>query len=411
VLTGAALRLAWPGDIEYKADEKWTFEHAVAAGKTEPLSWLGMPTSAGVLNPGMSLWVFVLPARFLAIDDPTQLARCVEILSIAAILLLIAFAICCCTGLEREIWLWASALLSVNPLAILFHRKIWPPCILPIFVSIMLIGWWNRRRWWGAFLWGLLSVLMGQIHVAAFFMAGGFTAWALLFDRKRVAWISWISGCLVGSLTMIPWLLYLSKQFSSGASERFNWVHMFESRFWIRWMMEPLGFGLDHTLGDYFVEFLKGPFLGGYPTYLLGLVHLAMAGLGLVIFWRAIARRFQDAKGTQADSATAFTLGAALWGCGLLFTVSTLPITRHYMIVLYPFEMAWLARLALGPVADEARLGRKLLATLCVCQLLVSFSFLRYVHSHHGVPGDEFGLAYSGQVATSATAVRSAVAP
>ena len=73
VAAGAGLRLAWVEDIEYKADEAWTFAHAQAIGRGESLDWVGMPSSAGPANPALSLWVFV-PLSWFA-DEPTGLAR------------------------------------------------------------------------------------------------------------------------------------------------------------------------------------------------------------------------------------------------------------------------------------------------------------------------------------------------
>ncbi|HEV7223068.1 MAG TPA: hypothetical protein VGN42_10240, partial [Pirellulales bacterium] len=55
LLVGAALRLAAPDDVEYKADEIWTFERT-QADPQRPFPWLGMPSSAGMDNPGMSVW-------------------------------------------------------------------------------------------------------------------------------------------------------------------------------------------------------------------------------------------------------------------------------------------------------------------------------------------------------------------
>ncbi len=131
--------------------------------------------------------------------DPTSLARAVQILAIAAIGVLVWFSYRCVPSGEREPWLWAAAILSVNPLAVLFERKIWPPSVLPIFVSFMLIAWWKRERFWGAFAWGLIGAWIGQIHMGAFFFAGGFAAWALLFDRKQVAWRGWLAGSFLGA--------------------------------------------------------------------------------------------------------------------------------------------------------------------------------------------------------------------
>src|SRR5262249_35004334 len=158
------LRLVWAEDIEYKGDEYWTFQRTQAVGRTEPFPWVGMPTSAGFVNPGMSAWVFLALGKLAAAQSPPDLARAVQGLNVRALVLLVGFALRVVPREEREFWLWGAALAAVNPVAVLFHRKIWPPSVLPLFTLVLLAGWWRRERRWGAFTWGLVGALVGQIH-------------------------------------------------------------------------------------------------------------------------------------------------------------------------------------------------------------------------------------------------------
>src|SRR5262249_3528505 len=41
---GAVLRLIWVEDMEWKADEVWTFSQTQEVGHTKPFPWLGMPS-------------------------------------------------------------------------------------------------------------------------------------------------------------------------------------------------------------------------------------------------------------------------------------------------------------------------------------------------------------------------------
>src|SRR4051812_9558228 len=107
---GAALRLAWGLDIEYKADEAWTFEHAHLLVRGAPWPWLGMPTSVGLPNPGLSLWVFAALDALFAVQAPPDLARAVQLVNVAALVLLCGFALRRVAAAEREPWLWAAAL-------------------------------------------------------------------------------------------------------------------------------------------------------------------------------------------------------------------------------------------------------------------------------------------------------------
>jgi len=88
---GALLRLAYPADIEYKQDERWMFEktQGVAAGEAWPA--VGMPSSQGVVNPGLSVWSFIVLQKLSRARTPVGLARAVQVVNILAILVLFLF--------------------------------------------------------------------------------------------------------------------------------------------------------------------------------------------------------------------------------------------------------------------------------------------------------------------------------
>jgi hypothetical protein len=295
-------------------------------------------------------------------------------------------------------------------LAVLFHRKIWPPCVMPLLTLAMLYAWWHRRRCVPAFLWGLLGVCLGQIHMSGFFFAGGFALWTFLFDRprcERVAWRSWLLGNALGMLPMLPWIVHLIVHPSERPMNPQRWVHAFEMKFWIRWFTESFGFGIDYTFGPYFREFQRYPLLWGHPTYLVAGVHgfLAVAALFLMVRGAsALWQRRAEWRGLWIGraSASAFTQNAALWGFGLLLTVSSCSIHRHYMIVLFPLEFLWVARLALGSQGQSAfalRWGRTLLLSLCLAQFFLSANMLAYIHARQDFSGTEYGIPYGSQTA------------
>jgi hypothetical protein len=407
LVLGAVFRLLWVDDIEYKSDEAWTFNAVQQARHTGVLPTLGMPTSAGPLNPGLSLWIFIGLGELGAVNAPQDLARVVQVANIVALAMLAWFAWKVVPRREREIWLWATALVAVNPLAVMFERKIWPPSVFPLFIVLFLLGWWQRERRGPALLWGLVGALLGQLNVPGFFFAAGFALWAFLFDRKRVAWAGWLAGSVLGVVPMLPWLYYLFSQSGLHQTRVGTLVHLVEGKFWLRWVMEPIGLGLDYSLGDDFCDFLRYPLVGGYPTYLMLIAQAACVTAGATIFWQA-ARRVWDEKRSLAHrligraSPSAFTHNAALWGFGLLLTLSCFSIRRHYMVVLFPLQFVWLARLALGPTgrpARQLRLGRVLLVVLLVGQALLSLQFLDYVHDSAWVRGD-YGPPLKAQDAT-----------
>lgn len=402
IVVGIALRLVWLDDIEYKADEAWTWRHALAAGRTEPISWVGMPTSAGPENPGMSLWVFI-PLRWLG-GEPRDLALGVAWLSIAAIVVLVGFAWVRVPPAELEMWLWAGALYAVNPVSVLHHRKVWPPCVFPLLVSLFLACWWYRERRLGAFCWGALGSVVAQINLSAAFFAAGFALWSWLADRSRIAWKSWLAGSALASLPLVPWLLHVATVSTQPRLTTLKWTRILEGKFALRWITEPFGLGLDHALGDDYIDFLRQPVVAGTPTWLVGVLHLVALLLGLIIAWRASMSLRRQRPGWRevlvpAGSPTGLACNAAFWGYGILLTLTCLPMHRQYMIIVYPIEMLWVAYAALSVTRGDGkslRIGRQLLAGLVVAQLLLSASFLSYVHVKQVIHGD-YGVALGSQ--------------
>jgi len=392
VVLGAGLRLVWGNDIEFKLDELWTFDRVRFVGHTEPFPWLGMPTSCALRHPGGSVWIFLVLGKLSGVAQPPDLARACQLVNIAAILLLLGFALYAVPRAEREVWLWAAALVSVNPLAVLLHRKIWPPSIVPLFIMLVLIGWWYRERRWGAFGWGLVGALVGQIHPAGFFLAAGFVLWAGLFDRRRVRWLHW--------------LVYVAGEMGTHSITQRSWAHLVEFKFWLRWVTEPFGLGLQPSLGDDFKDFLRYPLVAGRPTYLAALLHVALAAaaVGLVVRWCfglwQQRTRWRDVVSGR-DSPTAFTQNAVLLGYGLVFTATLLPFHRHYLALAFPLTFVWLARLVLGKGARPAAGlggGRLCLLGICVAQFLLSASFLGYVHANQRYyAGGAYGMPYGAQ--------------
>lgn len=406
VFLGALLRLIWVQDMEYKREEAWTFERTQNVGKTEAFPWLGMPNSVEVPHPGMSVWSFLFLGKVFNVQEPTDLGHACQIANVAAIVLLLLFVWRAVPREEREPWLWAIALVSLNPVAILLHRKIWPPSILPIFVIIFLICWWYRERRLGALAWGAAGAVLWQAHPAGLFVAGGFALWAILFDRKRVSWPFWAMGFVVGVLPLIPWITAVGQSLGEHPMKARQLIHVFEMKFWTRWVTEPFGFSVHYSLEKDFSEFLGYPIFFGRPTYLVGLLHVILAVLAGVILLRGAWRLWQERRHALdlfigRESATAFTQSACLWGFGILFTASCLPIHRHYMVITFPLMFLWVARLVLCHTRqsqDALRLGRALLLFLCITQFLLSASFLGYVHVNQRLIRGDYGMPYGAQI-------------
>jgi hypothetical protein len=415
---GAALRLSWPTDMEFKGDEQYVF------ARTQLGAWpsLGMPSSVGVPNPGMSVWAFVLLARAFDVTTPIGLARAVMAMNVAALALLFTFAMTLVDESERERWLWALSLVAVSPLAVLRERKIWAPSIFPALAVIFWAAFWRRDRRSGAFVWGLVGVLLGQIHMSGFFFAAGVVAWEALSSVAarddagavpRTRWSAWLAGSVVGALPMIPWLGYVVHHPSS--SSAWDWRELVTPRVWLYGLGDSLGLGLDYNLGAAsFVDFLRYPRIGGVSTYLVASAYalIALAGCtfvagGVVRAWRA-RRRGRSAAAIHGADATSNALRATFLGYGAVVAMSGLLVQRHYLVVTYPLEWVLLAALALG----VEKHGRRLLAIVWAAELIVTASLLAYVHAHGGAAGD-YGVAYRLQspASPSDAAASSQVAP
>jgi len=394
-VAGAALRLAWGADIEFKYDEHWLFEHALVRG-AGAFPGVGMRSSVGILNPGLGAWVFVVLARLTEAATPVDLARAVQILNLLALAAVALFAMTAVEPREREAWMWGVALAAVNPMAVVLARKIWQQSVLPIFVAFVLAGWWNRGKRWGAVCWGVAGVCIGQVHAAGFFLTAGLVAWAFLFDRQRVRWRWWLLGAAAGLLPLVPWLFYVAGRTTARAPGAVAALRLLEPRYWIFWILEPLGIGLWYSLGQHFTEFLAAG-----PWHAVGILHGAAVVLGVALYTVAIVRMRHErwSRFPIGVDRTAFTTNAALIGCGALMTVSMIAIHPSYLNAAFPLQFVWLAYMAVGGVGRETlkRTARLALGALCVVELLISASFLAYIHAHGGAPGADYGVAYSAQ--------------
>ena len=393
LLLGACLRLSFPGDIEYKGDEKYMFDASQKVGVTEPWPALGMLSGANIDNPGMSVWIFVALAKVTGASNPPELARAVQLMNILGLLALAFFVLRILPESQRLPWYWATAFAAVNPAAVLFQRKIWAQSTLPLLCVLVWIAWHYRKTRWGAFFWGLVGACVGQIHMSGFYLAGGILLWTLLHDRAA-KWGSWFLGSILGAVPLVPWLHYMATKPANTAY--FDWRYfwwLIYPKYWIYWLTNSLGLGLTHSLGSGpFKEFLRYPLIGGGPTYLAGLLHAAIVVLGCLFLYSAF-RKGEFMRGIRDRSETGLAVNAVFIAAGVLMALCGFRIFQHYLIMSFPLEWVWLARLNPG---DSVK-GRRLLGVLWAAQLLISVIFLAYIHVNHGVPGSDYGTAYQYQ--------------
>ncbi len=410
IAAGIALRLIWPGVIEFKADERWTFEQvqAILAGGAWPA--FGMPTSMGPANPGLSIWLFALLGFVFGADDPPALARAVQFVDSAALVAMWAVIRRVVPAADREPWFWALALYAVNPFAVLLERKIWPPSLVPPFMVLFLLGWWRRERAWGAALWGAAGVAAAQLHLAAGLLSAVValaTAWR---DGRRASWLGWFIGSALAGLPLLPWLLAVAPALADGPRGGWRWRAP-NATYFTRWATQPLGLGVDYTLGAGLPAFLAAPTVAGLSFYGVLALHAALALAGLAIVARAAAALRHGAVGWRdlggGGGGDAPLIVATLWMMGAVLTLSTLNVHRHYLSVATLLPCLWLARLALIG-ADACARMRGLLAVVILLQAVLSLALLAHLRTAGGAPGigAEFGITWEAQQRAAPPAVR-----
>lgn len=401
---GVALRLIYPGVLEYHLDEQFSFEHVkrVLDGGAWPS--FGMTMSIGGPNPGMSIWIFILLGYLFGTEMPPELARAVQVMNIAAIFALVAFALVAFPRHRREPWLWAAALWAVNPLAVIYERKIWPPCTLPLFMVAMIAAWHWRRHWLGSFFFALIAVLCGQIHPTATFFGVVLFLWGMVGDWPRWRWRAFrftglVAGAILGALPALNWFL----TYAGSGGGKLNLLRLPRLTFYARFLTEPFGFGADHVLGPYpFADFLRWPYWQKAPTWLGLHLHVLLIFLALGVFalaaWHFAGRRRVSLPLLFIGSnETGRMVRAVFFGFGAILTLLTISgggLYPHYLIVVTPVMMLWLVSLVAytdgGVLGDR---GRLILSAICLLAGSIVLMLLAYIHEVGDIYG-EFGPSW-----------------
>jgi hypothetical protein len=424
LIYGGIMRSAWIEDMEWKKDERWSFEMSQEVGRTRPWPSVGMPTSLEFPNPGLSVWVFVPIGRIA--DTPTSMARAIVWLNVIG---LIGFAGAVRAYLppkEREPWVWGLALQAVSPFAIRMSRKIWPPSILTPLLLLLWICHRHRRRRRGAFAWGLVGALIGQVHLSGWFVAAGLVLGTMIAEyrgslpRSRY-WTYWLLGSALGLIGALPWARTLMGTHLPLPADSIGWM-IARRVIAYTYSMAAGALGVFPYaflgIGQETPDFLVGPIIDGRPAHLPELVAIYIGlALGVRILVRLIrsavvpglrwvlrrsarddgARRDADApaSGEPADTvgATAST-GFYLWSTlaipGVLCLLTIDVYFYHYIFVFCPFLFVLVAASMLP--------WRRALLGLVIAQALMSYAFLGYIHENAGTRRGEYGPTYGRQM-------------
>jgi hypothetical protein len=361
--------------MEWKSDEQNLTQMAVKAVVENKFPTVGIPSSQGVPNPGLSVWLIALFARVSS--DPIFIVSVIQWLNVLTLWGFFLFALFNFKGEERAFWLLGLALFSVSPLPVLYSRKIWQQCLIPPFTLALFIGHSHRIKNWGSFLWGLSGIMIAQIHMAGFFLVPSLLGATLYKEIRKTnkintrALVFWSAGTLVGALGLIPWILSTHPQ--SGLRE-FGLTYLkqvFRFQFFSRWMLDVLGFGFDYYARPIFWKLI-------FENPLFGVAHLICLVVGIKSIFPAIK--------TRTHSVGLYSL-AFFWLYGLCLTLLGLPIPPHYLILAYPFTHILFIRVVPG---------MWLRTSLILSQALITGTFLYFVHVNGGSPG-EYQKTFSSQ--------------
>jgi hypothetical protein len=423
LVCGGILRLIWIEDMEWKKDEQWSYRMSQEVGRTEPWSWVGMPTSLGFPNPGLSVWIFVAIGRIAT--TPTSMARAVALLNIVALLGFAGAVRAYLPVRQREPWLWGLALQAVSPFAIRMSRKIWPPSTLTPFLLLLWISHQYRQARWGAFAWGLVGALIGQVHLSGWFVAAGLVVGTVVAEyrgslpRSRY-WQWWLFGTVLGLISAVPWARALPRSthvLSAGPIGFMIKLRILGYLYGLAvttssaFPYQVLGLGYD--AGDFQVR----PIINGIRTHaveLLGLfvvlafvvrivARLIQAIVAPVLGWawrmitQGVGSRWngdvspstESARSDRECASTGFYLWSTVAIPGVIFLMVAETYYYHYYFALYPFLFVLVAVCMLP--------WRRVLLAMVVAQALLSYAFLSYIHQKGGTVRGEYSLTYARQ--------------
>lgn len=405
-LVGIILRFMWPEDMQWKADQIYMWEHAKAIAEGKGIEWIGMPSGVSVRNPGLGLWIFSFIALFC--DSPPDMVPFIAAFNVIAIIIFFYFVQSKISiegkniyGDNPQTWLWAVALYCVNPMAILFSRDIWATNTLSIFTVLIMMGAYSRQDKWGAFCWGMFGAMIGQIHMPGFFFSFGIVVFMFLHDKKnniKTNWFFWFLGSVVGTIPMLPWIPYAIEYYANKSTvahqveSSFSFAKHFNLKFFYYLAYDSIGVHLRFMMGGKAKDIWQGPLLLGKSTYLLGICYVYLVG---ILVWKAkflVFKLIETLK--QLYERTFFVkltfidqlLYSTVIGMGIVLTITGIRIHPHYLSCLYPIILFWPIKIFIK--------HKRILFGIILCQLLISFSFFRYVHVNEGVQGQEYGDTY-----------------
>jgi len=416
VVLGIFLRTVYVTDMEYKDDERMMVQAVqnYRTGQTG-LESIGFHSGVGLRHPSFSVQIFQIAGKAFNLDTPTAVCRFVMVSNAVALVLLFLFALFRVESHWREAWLWGVGLLAVNPVALQLHRKIWAPSLLPICCALLLwISWTRKPKTLTFVLAGVLLSLMSQIHLSGFFFTAAIGFAALIYYPNQVS--KNIKGVLLFFFSFLAafffsrdWVFYLFQNSQHEIYAR-PWKELFIPRTLFFWITEPFGFHIGSAVGSqsFFAanaKFFAYPQVGGISTYGVAVSYLVLLVLGLC-FLGALYRGFFTKKQLfsrffdRPQDPSSFFLRSVPLSLAILYEMSVSRIVRHYLLIVTPLMQVSVAAMVLHFQRNRAR---SVLFLMLFFQLILSASFLQFIHLNGGATEGDYGVSYLVQLEKAST--------
>ncbi len=383
LLVGAALRLLWHADFQFKHDEARNLEFSLGIAREGRWVSHAWPTSVGIPAGPVPAYVFAAITRFTT--DPLVANLAVVLVNIAA--LAAAAPLYRRLLASRDDARLAFALHATSPMAIWFSRKIWDQCLLSLFTvpALWIAAVATERRLWTIGLLPPLLALAAQTHHAGFFFAAVLLA-ALLARPRAIHWRAVALGSVVAAAIAAPYATHLTRTRLLAADapplrsiSRYPDIDVVTNL-----LLDASGANVLDAAGRDALPLLS------WPVPPLGLLVI-LAGLP---FYACLVGGYAAAARGGAGGSRRLLLGLGL-GLPLLYLALRVRGVAHYFLPIFPVLFA-LTALGARRLRDARsprwRLAAPPAGALAAVNVATWLLFATYVQAHWG--GESYGLPY-----------------
>ena len=342
----------------------------LASGKSLPL--LGIPSSAGVPNPPIGVYILAVPYFFS--KDPLFAVGFIAFLNVIGVGLLWLIGH---RYFSPTVGFIGGLMYAVSPWAVLYSRKIWGQDIhTPFILAGFLLGFYGfiEGKRWAQVLCLPVLVLAIQVHFAAWALLPAYLV-LLWIGRKHISRGAVAISVLLAFLTLIPFIVGLTQiHFTTGGRTLRELTTLPFKH--VLWLATGLGMGEVHALPD------GTGFVSQYP--LVSVIWLAAVPLMALGIWNV----WQRSRG--------YALFLLAWGFAapLLLVTGIFTSHQHYYVPSIPAYclliaegVVWLA----GKRIINFRLRElaiALVALIAITQAIHWRSFLNFVDKNYvDLPG------------------------